>query len=174
MFHEFSSSSYDVPAINQHLHFILIAAFNYHGPDAFSKTIFLFIIFNEYYSKCFNYFLMGALHFYRFHRNNGTQCPAEDVSQQQFDRTASSSQCCKYRNVLKISHWLLHSLNFFRIFKLIYLFTEKYKLSHRNVERDRTRDYKCTLMQMRCKCWHSFKFIGGHSEIFAGIGCING
>jgi hypothetical protein len=83
------------------------------------------------------------------YRNNGPRCPAEDVSQQQCDRTIWTSQCCKYRNVLKISHRLLHSLNFFRIFKLIYyLFTEKYKLSHRNVERDRTRDYKCTLMQM--------------------------
>ena len=37
-----SSSSYDVPAINQHVHFIHVMAYHYHEPLNYRKLIFFF------------------------------------------------------------------------------------------------------------------------------------
>jgi hypothetical protein len=39
-----SSSSYDVPAINQHVHFIHVMAYGYHSPEYYSKIIYLFFL----------------------------------------------------------------------------------------------------------------------------------
>ena len=58
-----SSSSYNVRAINQHLHFIHVMAYNYHDPWDSGKTIFLFF---SKTSKCWNYFGVGALPFFFF------------------------------------------------------------------------------------------------------------
>jgi hypothetical protein len=71
------SSAYDVPAITQHLHFIHIMAYDYHGSWDFRNIIFLAS------SKTSSIFILlwgGAIYF--LFRRNWTQCPAQVASQQ--------------------------------------------------------------------------------------------
>jgi hypothetical protein len=120
-----SSSSYDVLAINQHLHFIHIMAYNYHIPNLFSKK---FIFFSKTSITVHVVTILGWGHLILSfsYRNNGTQCPAQNASQ----HNGPIAQCSKVfiriffflfkfshrRPIINVNLWALFVWNTLHLF----------------------------------------------------------